>query len=117
MYQKQRREIGQRLKKFAEDNFDSLAEFGREFGKERMFFTPYFNGSSLPGGKILNKLAELGCDLNWLLTGEIKTERIDELKRENEELKEKNYKLTLEVSQLFKVAEAVEGYSKLKNKK
>lgn len=70
--------IGKRLKAFAEGNFESLAEFGRKFGKDRMFFTPYFNGSSLPGSEILIQLAELGCDVEWLLTGKRNTGLVKE---------------------------------------
>ena len=89
-----KKEIGNRLREFAQKNFSSLAEFGRQFNKDRTFFTPYFNGSSVPGGEILYKLAELGCDITWLLLG-IKSDesiimdqlrdRIIELEKEVEE--------------------------------
>lgn len=63
------REIGLRIKEFVEKNFSSTAELARIFGKSRSYFRPYFKGTSLPGAEILSKLAELGCDINWLLTG------------------------------------------------
>jgi transcriptional regulator with XRE-family HTH domain len=95
-----KKETGKRLKEFATHNFTSLAEFGRQFGKDRTFFTPYFNGTSAPGGEILFRLAELGCDITWLLTGAKHNEsvimnqvaaRMIELEKE---LDEKNKKLS-----------------------
>lgn len=78
MDESEKQQIGKRLRHFAESNFESLAEFGRSFGKDRTFFTPYFNGSSLLGGEMLKKLAELGCDIDWLLTGKRNTSLIKE---------------------------------------
>ena len=73
MEESDKKAIGNRLRSFAEENFQSLADFGRHFGKDRTFFTPYFNGSSVPGGDILKGLAELGCDINWLFQGKRST--------------------------------------------
>ena len=62
-------DISARLKEFALKNFSSLADFSRKMGKEPTYFTPYFNGKSILGGETLSKLADLGCDINWLLNG------------------------------------------------
>ena len=64
-----KREIGFRLKEFVENNFSSTAELSRILGKDKSYFTPYFKGTSVPGGETLAKLQELGCDINWLLNG------------------------------------------------
>lgn len=67
--QKTRSLVGQRLKDWVNKNFKSQSEFARAMGQVPAYFTPYFNGSSLPGGEILTKIAEMGCDISWLLTG------------------------------------------------
>jgi len=84
MYNK-KREIGERLKFFAKKKFGNQAKFARAMGKDLTYFTPYYNGKSYLGGEILSKLVKLGCDINWLLTGE-ETE-LQKLKEENEKLK------------------------------
>lgn len=68
-------EIGRRLKEFAENNFSSIAEFSRQLGmNQRQDIYIYFSGKSLLGAERIAKLAELGCDINWLLNGtELKT--------------------------------------------
>lgn len=62
-------EIGLRLKNFVEKNFDSTSELTRKLGLTRSYFIPYYSGKSILGGDTLSKLADLGCDINWLLTG------------------------------------------------
>ena len=62
-------EIGTRLKEFALNNFFSLTEFAKQMGRGPTFFTRYYLGESLLGGELLIKLSELGCDIDWLLTG------------------------------------------------
>jgi len=63
-------EIGQNLKTFAEKNFSSKSEFSRQLGmKNPQQLYDYFSGESLLGAEKLSRLAELGCDLNWLLNG------------------------------------------------
>lgn len=112
--------IGKRLRSFAEENFESLAEFGRQFGKDRTFFTPYFNGSSVPGAELLKRLTELGCDINWLLGSSTK-EIIKEPKLEYrvKELKEQIKELELQNEQLKKSIEAASNVLnyKVKNKR
>lgn len=64
-------QIGQNLKDFATKNFPSKAEFARQLGMNNsQQLYDYFNGSSLLGAEKLAKLAQLGCDLNWLLNGD-----------------------------------------------
>lgn len=63
-------EIGLRIKEFATKNFLSLAELSRKLGMSSpQGLNPYTSGKSLLGGEHLARLAELGCDLNWLLNG------------------------------------------------
>ncbi len=62
--------LGKRLKEFAESNFKSLTEFSKELGIGRENLYRYFNDTVSPGSEILQKLAVMGCDINWLLLGE-----------------------------------------------
>jgi len=86
-------EIGARLKEFAEKNFSTLTDFAAQMGKDKTFFTTYFKGKSILGGELLAKLSDLGCDINWLLTGEekekhiMKEEKIEYISNEVEHLK------------------------------
>lgn len=63
-------DIGQRIKEFAEKKYRSVAELTRVLGVDKTYFTPYIKGKSILGGEMLSKLSDLGCDINWLLTGE-----------------------------------------------
>ena len=64
-------EIGLRIKEFGENKFPSIASFSRSIGmNNRQGLNPYLKGRSFPGGEMLSKLVELGCNINWLLTGE-----------------------------------------------
>lgn len=69
MEKQQKVEIGARIKEFAKKNFSSVAELARQFGMPKSYFQPYIKGISVLGGETLAILAELGCDINWLLTG------------------------------------------------
>ena len=61
--------IGQKLKEFGETKFKSVTDFAEALGIKREQLYPYYNNTSIPGGEILKRLSELGCDINWLLTG------------------------------------------------
>ena len=65
-----KKEIGKRLAEFA-DRFGRRAEFARALGlKNSQQLYVYLNGQSFPGFELLAKLRELGCDPNWLISGE-----------------------------------------------
>lgn len=62
--------IGNRLKEFCDKKFDGVKEFSEAIGmKTRNQIYDYFNGKYLLGSEYLAKIVELGCDINWLLTG------------------------------------------------
>ncbi len=42
----------------------------------------YFNGKSIPGGEIIYKLFDLGCNLKWLFTGEIEASELTGVRKE-----------------------------------
>jgi transcriptional regulator with XRE-family HTH domain len=72
--------LGKRLKKFAETNFNSYTDFSKELGISRENLYRYFNDTVSPGSEILQKLALLGCDINWLLLGELSTQNVTKTK-------------------------------------
>jgi transcriptional regulator with XRE-family HTH domain len=61
--------IASRIREFQEKNFKSAAEFARALFMKPQSLNVYLSGKSLPGSDVLIKLRDLGCDINWLLTG------------------------------------------------
>lgn len=65
-----KRAIGKRMKVFAVSKFNSITEFAEALGVSSTTLSgTYFNGRSMPGGELLARLSELGCDLQELLFG------------------------------------------------
>lgn len=62
-------QIGENLRIWAKNNFGKYQNLAAELNMSSSSLQTYLNGESIPGGKILAKLAQLGCDLNWLLNG------------------------------------------------
>jgi hypothetical protein len=61
--------ISDRLRKFAE-YFGSIKDLAEALDMKPPAFQSYLSGRSVPGSNILVKLNSLGCNINWLLTGE-----------------------------------------------
>jgi phage repressor protein C with HTH and peptisase S24 domain len=62
--------VGARIRRFAEKRFGSLKALADRLGMKPQSLNSYVNGRSAPGGAILQRLNELGCDINWLLRGD-----------------------------------------------
>ena len=63
--------VGQRLKLFLEARFKSANEAGIALGTTGdSLRNSYYNGTSLPGAKILAQLMSMGCSIDWLLFGD-----------------------------------------------
>ena len=62
--------IAENLKIFGEKKFRKNTDFAKALDMMPQSLDKYLKGISIPGGLILKKLAQLGCDINWLLTGE-----------------------------------------------
>lgn len=78
-----KKEFGNRLKEFAKSKFGKLDLLANALDMSPQSLQSYLTGRSLPGTKLLSKLAELGCDINWLLN----IENINEANQVSEESK------------------------------
>ncbi|MGE5365641.1 MAG: helix-turn-helix domain-containing protein [Bacteroidota bacterium] len=66
-----KKSIGERLKKFGKEHYGSVSKFADALKMSQPSLSGnYLNGKSIPGGEMLAKLLALGCDIDWLLTGE-----------------------------------------------
>jgi len=88
--------IGKKIRQFGEENFASNVEFAKALKIKREQLYPYFQNRVIPGGEILRRLYDLGCDIHWLLadkkppkTKSNPTVKINELVEENKQLKRK----------------------------
>lgn len=101
-----------------------LKEFAKHVGSDTILagllsMTPqalssYTSGRSLPGAKILLKLHYLGCDINWLLSGEGAMLRKDAPVITN--IEEKKEELSIE-ERMERLEKAVFALTKDKDKK
>src|SRR5574340_747124 len=67
-------DVAKNLRKFSENNFNSFAELARRMNISPQTIQAYIDGRVYPGGPFLAKLSDLGCDINWLLTGKVSTD-------------------------------------------
>lgn len=76
--------IGGRIREFAEEKFKTSKRLAEALGMIPQTLQLYISGRAVPGGEIIKRLAELGADVHYILTGErmrkkIKEETINEL--------------------------------------
>ncbi len=76
--------IGERIKIFAKTRFVTLTKLAVAMHITPQQLHQYTSGNREPGSKILIKLLNLGCDLNWLLGGLEKPESYKLALLENE---------------------------------
>lgn len=62
--------IGSRLKAFAKARYKRLGVFAEAAGINPSQLSDYVADKFVPRGDVLTKFAELGLNVNWLLTGE-----------------------------------------------
>lgn len=60
-------EVGSRLRKFLLEKFGKLTIGAENIGMSPQSLQKYLKGEFIPGGEIISKLSELGCDIEWLL--------------------------------------------------
>jgi hypothetical protein len=63
-------DLGTRLKEWLLRVYGSMYQASLSVGMHPSSLNKYTSGKHLPGSGILIRLAELGCNINWLLTGE-----------------------------------------------
>lgn len=63
-------DFGKRLLKFCKYTSPTQAEFARKLNIKPQALQKYIKGQRLPMPDFLNRLYELGCNINWLLSGE-----------------------------------------------
>lgn len=109
--QLQKELIIKRFVEFATKKYGNVSALSTAIGRHKSYFNKYVDKKSIPGGELLIELKEKGLDIAWLLTGKSQTEREDELRKENEQLKTelKEYK---EFYKSMKVAEKNVNYGK-----
>lgn len=56
------------MREFGEKNFPNTTIFAEALGMTQPSLSQYLNNKRSPGAGILQRLRELGCDLNWLLS-------------------------------------------------
>ncbi len=62
-------EISKRLKKWGLEEFGSLVGFARALGISQQSLYDYTSSRTLPGNKMQSRLRQLGCNVEWLMTG------------------------------------------------
>lgn len=68
--------IGEKLRDFGISRFGSIKEFAEALDMSPPNLQQYLRGDREPGTPILQKLSELGCDLNWLLSDKKNTDNV-----------------------------------------
>jgi transcriptional regulator with XRE-family HTH domain len=88
--------LGKKIRQFGEEKFASNVEFAKALKIKREQLYPYFQDRVIPGGEILRRLYDLGCDIHWLLadkkppkTKNNSNVKVSELSAENKILKSK----------------------------
>lgn len=69
LFQEKTAFVGQRLRLFIRAQGMSFREFERASGVPYKTLQQYLAGRRYPGGEHLARMAEVGLDINWLLTG------------------------------------------------
>jgi transcriptional regulator with XRE-family HTH domain len=62
--------IGERIRAFALDKYGKINDFADALGMGAPNVQSYMRGARKPGSSVLQKIQRLGCNLDWLLTGE-----------------------------------------------
>jgi transcriptional regulator with XRE-family HTH domain len=66
----QMRTIGERMRLFALAKYSKIYDFADALDMGAPNVQAYMRGARRPGSSVLQKIKKLGCNLDWLLTGE-----------------------------------------------
>lgn len=61
---------GRRLRSFGTTAFGSVKSFAESLGMQPSNLQKYLSGKREPGAIVLARIAELGCNIHWLISGE-----------------------------------------------
>lgn len=61
--------IGKRLREFGESKYGSMKDFAIALNMPAPSLQSYLSGKREPGTPIIIRLYNLGCDINWLISG------------------------------------------------
>ncbi len=71
--------VAQNLRLFGYRRYGSMKDFAEALDMNpSTLYSGYLNARSLPGPVLIVKLIDLGCDINWLLTGRETPSSVDE---------------------------------------
>ncbi|MEI6846597.1 MAG: helix-turn-helix transcriptional regulator [Chlorobiaceae bacterium] len=62
--------IGDRLRLFALSKYNRISDFAESIGMGAPNAQAYMRGARKPGSLVLRKIQSIGCNIDWLLTGE-----------------------------------------------
>ncbi len=101
--------IGSRIKEFAKKEYGGVGKLAVKLEISQPQLSQYISGINKPGADFLTKLAKLGADINWILTGEAYVNkelvvtiltRLEEMEAEITKLKANMYDLQRDNKQL-----------------
>ncbi|MDD8016975.1 MAG: helix-turn-helix transcriptional regulator [Bacteroidota bacterium] len=108
--------VAQNLRLFGYKRFGTMKKFAEALDMNpSTLYSGYLNGRSIPGPVLLVKLMDLGCNINWLLTGRempsTTFNEIDKVKRLEEENARLRFALSYSDNSLtaFKEIEKING--------
>jgi hypothetical protein len=90
-----KKEVATKLRAFGSQRFGTMKEFAAALDMNPVtLHSGYLNSRSLPGPAMLVKLMHLGCDIHWLLAGDVRgssfrhaNDRAGQLEEENARLR------------------------------
>lgn len=74
----EKKAVGIRIKEFAEQKFTSQKELATALGMVPQTLQQYTSGKSKLNSEVMKKLADLGADINYILTGNLLQDKIKE---------------------------------------
>lgn len=66
--------VGERLRNWLIEKYDKLTIAAKALDMSDQTLNPYLRGARVPGNAVKNRLRELGCDVDWVMTGRKKDE-------------------------------------------
>jgi len=101
--------ISIRIKEFIDKNFNgNNSALAKSLGMTPQSLYRYTKGTREPSAEILTKLAELGCDINWLLLGK---DGVSKVRDRSEEYKAEFSGIHAEIEELKKIVQQLQAHN------